>query len=52
MENIYQQRKIHAQSDLDGARAQGRVVKELAIIALAHITGIEPAKARLLRKVA
>jgi hypothetical protein len=35
-----------------GTHAQGRVVKELAIIALAHITGIEPAKPRPLRKVA
>jgi hypothetical protein len=35
-----------------GMNAQGRVVKELAIVALAHITGIEPAKPRPLRKVA
>ena len=35
-----------------GTHAQGRVVKELAIIALAHITGIEPAKPRPLRRVA
>ena len=27
-----------------GRHAQGRMVKELAIVALAHITGIEPAK--------
>jgi len=35
-----------------GKHAQGRMVKELAIVALNHITGIEPAKPRLLRKVA
>ncbi len=35
-----------------GMHAQGRMVKELAIVALAHITGIEPAKPRPLRKVA
>ena len=35
-----------------GTHAQGRIVKELAIIALDHITGIEPAKPRPLRKVA
>ncbi len=35
-----------------GRHAQGRVVKDLAIIALNHITGIEPAKPRPLRKVA
>ena len=29
-----------------GTHAQGRIVKELAIIALDHITGIEPAKPR------
>ncbi len=35
-----------------GRHAQGRVVKDLAIIALNHITGIESAKPRPLRKVA
>ena len=35
-----------------GKHAQGRMVKELAMVALAHITGIEPAKPRPLRKVA
>jgi len=35
-----------------GKHAQGRIVKDLAIIALAHITGIEPAKPRPLRNVA
>ena len=35
-----------------GKHAQGRIVKELAIVALDHITGIEPAKPRPLRKVA
>jgi len=35
-----------------GKHAQGRIVKELAIIALDHITGIEPAKPRPLGKVA
>lgn len=35
-----------------GRHAQGRMVKELSIVALAHITGIEPAKPRPLRKVA
>lgn len=35
-----------------GTHAQGRMVKELGIVALAYITGIEPAKPRPLRKVA
>jgi hypothetical protein len=35
-----------------GKHAQGRMVKELSIVALAHITGIEPTKPRPLRKVA
>ena len=35
-----------------GKHAQGRTAKDLAIIALAHITGIEPARPRPLRKVA
>ena len=35
-----------------GKHAQGRMVKELAIVALAYITGIEPTKPRPLRKVA
>ena len=35
-----------------GKHAQRRIVKELAMVAVAHITGIEPAKPRPLRKVA
>ena len=35
-----------------GTHAQGRMVKELAIVAVSHVTGIEPAKPRPLRKVA
>ena len=35
-----------------GKHAQGRMVKELAIVAFDHITGIEPSKPRPLRKVA
>jgi len=35
-----------------GKHAQGRMVKELAIVAVSHVTGIEPAKPRPLRKVA
>lgn len=35
-----------------GKHAQGRMVKELAIVAVNHVTGIEPAKPRPLRKVA
>ena len=35
-----------------GKHAQGRIVKELAIVALDHITGIEPATPRPLRRVA
>lgn len=35
-----------------GMHAQGRIVRELAIVAINHITGIEPAKPRPLRKVA
>ena len=35
-----------------GKHAQGRMVKELAIVAVSHITGIEPTKPRPLRKVA
>ena len=35
-----------------GKHAQGRIVKELAIVAVNHVTGIEPTKPRPLRKVA
>lgn len=35
-----------------GKHAQGRIVKELAIVAVSHVTGIEPTKPRPLRKVA
>ena len=35
-----------------GRHAQCRMVKELSIVALAHITGIEPTKPRPLGKVA
>ena len=35
-----------------GKHAQGRMVKELAIVAVRHVTGIEPAKPRPLRKAA
>ena len=35
-----------------GIHAQGRMVRELAIVAVNQITGIEPAKPRPLRKVA
>jgi hypothetical protein len=35
-----------------GKHAQGRMVKELAIVAVSHVTGIEPTTPRPLRKVA
>ena len=35
-----------------GIHAQGRIVRDLAIVAIAHITSIDPAKPRPLRRVA
>lgn len=35
-----------------GKHLQGRTVKELAFVAVSHVTGIEPTKPRPLRKVA
>jgi hypothetical protein len=35
-----------------GKHLQGRMVKELAIVAVRHVTGIQPTKPRPLRKVA
>lgn len=35
-----------------GKHAQGRMVKDLTMVAISHITGIEPDRPRPLRKVA